>query len=174
MRWTFCSGRTACGPHCAVNRPGRARGRGIGSGGPLPLAITALFRYNETDSVKKAGQRGLPRAGTDIFQESVIALKYDFASIEPKWQKKWQEPGSTRPPITVTSPSSMDWSSSPIPPVRDSMSVTPGPIPPWTWWLASAGWTAITSSSPMGYDASGLPTENYAIKNYIHPAKVDP
>ena len=25
---------------------------------------------------------------------------------------------------------------------------------------------------PMGYDAFGLPTENYAIKNHIHPAKV--
>ena len=24
----------------------------------------------------------------------------------------------------------------------------------------------------MGYDAFGLPTENYAIKNHIHPAKV--
>lgn len=25
---------------------------------------------------------------------------------------------------------------------------------------------------PMGYDAFGLPTENYAIKNHIHPAVV--
>ena len=25
---------------------------------------------------------------------------------------------------------------------------------------------------PMGYDAFGLPTENYAIKNHIHPAIV--
>ena len=25
---------------------------------------------------------------------------------------------------------------------------------------------------PIGYDAFGLPTENYAIKNHIHPAKV--
>ena len=24
----------------------------------------------------------------------------------------------------------------------------------------------------MGYDAFGLPTENYAIKNHIHPAMV--
>ena len=29
-----------------------------------------------------------------------------------------------------------------------------------------------TCCSPMGYDAFGLPTENYAIKNHIHPAVV--
>ena len=27
---------------------------------------------------------------------------------------------------------------------------------------------------PMGYDAFGLPTENYAIKNHIHPGQGDP
>ena len=48
----------------------------------------------------------------------------------------------------------------------------PGPTPPWTWWPASAAWTATMCSSPWGMTAFGLPTENYAIKNHVHPAIV--
>ena len=36
-----------------------------------------------------------------------------------------------------------------------------------------AAWRAITCCSPSGWDAFGLPTENYAIKNHIHPADRD-
>ena len=65
---------------------------------------------------------------------------------------------------------------------------TPGPTPPWTWWPGSVGharpYTAMDVVArkrrmdgynvlfPIGFDAFGLPTENYAIKNHIHPAKV--
>ena len=33
----------------------------------------------------------MPEAKTIDSEESVRDLKYDFASIEPKWQKKWEE-----------------------------------------------------------------------------------
>ncbi len=59
--------------------------------------------------------------------------------------------------------------SSPTPPGRASMWATAGPTPPWTSLPGRSGWRGKTFSFPIGYDAFGLPTENYAIKNHIHP-----
>ena len=39
-------------------------------------------------------------------------------------------------------------------------------------WRASAASRSYNVLYPMGWDAFGLPTENYAIKNHIHPEKV--
>ena len=58
----------------------------------------------------------------------------------------------------------MPWWSSPIPPAR-----------PYTAMDVVARKRRMDGYNvlfPMGYDAFGLPTENYAIKNHIHPAKV--
>ena len=99
-------------------------------------------------------------------------LKYDFAGIEPKWQKKWQdgkvfaaENGSDKPKFY----SLVEF------PYPSGQGLHVGHARPYTAMDVVARKKRMDGYNvlfPMGYDAFGLPTENYAIKNHIHPAKV--
>lgn len=102
----------------------------------------------------------------------MIALKYDFASIEPKWQKKWQDAGAYKTKDYSDKPKFFALVEFPYP---SAQGLHVGHARPYTAMDVVARKRRMDGYNvlfPMGYDAFGLPTENYAIKNHIHPAKV--
>ena len=102
----------------------------------------------------------------------MIALKYDFASIEPKWQKRWHDEGTYKPPDHSEKPKFYALVEFPYP---SGQGLHVGHARPYTAMDVVARKRRMDGYNvlfPMGYDAFGLPTENYAIKNHIHPAKV--
>ena len=71
--------------------------------------------------------------------------------------------------MALRSPNFMLWSNSPIHRGRGCTSAIPVLIPRWILWPANAVLEGYNVLYPMGWDAFGLPTENFAIKNHIHP-----
>ena len=99
-------------------------------------------------------------------------LKYDFASIEPKWQKKWEEEKTFHCENHSDKPKFYALVEFPYP---SGQGLHVGHARPYTAMDVVARKRRMDGYNvlfPMGYDAFGLPTENYAIKNHIHPAKV--
>jgi leucyl-tRNA synthetase len=99
-------------------------------------------------------------------------LKYEFASIEPKWQKKWQEEKTFHCENGGDKPKFYGLVEFPYP---SGQGLHVGHARPYTAMDVVARKKRMDGYNvlfPMGYDAFGLPTENYAIKNHIHPAKV--
>ena len=103
----------------------------------------------------------------------MIDLKYDFAAIEKKWQKKWLEE-KTFACHTGDTDKKKFYALVEFPyPSGQGLHV--GHARPYTAMDVVARKRRMDGYNvlfPMGYDAFGLPTENYAIKNHIHPAKV--
>ena len=100
-------------------------------------------------------------------------MKYDFTAIEKKWQKKWMEE-KTYAAVTgdTTRPKFYGLVEFPYP---SGNGLHVGHARPYTAMDVVARKKRMDGYNvlfPMGYDAFGLPTENYAIKNHIHPAKV--
>jgi len=99
-------------------------------------------------------------------------MKYDFSAIEPKWQKRWLEEKTFQ--TTTDKPGKKFFALIEFPyPSGQGLHV--GHCRPYTAMDILARKHRMDGENvlfPMGYDAFGLPTENYAIKNHIHPAKV--
>jgi len=99
-------------------------------------------------------------------------MKYDFHTIEPKWQKRWLEEKTFQ--TTTDKPGKKFFALIEFPyPSGQGLHV--GHCRPYTAMDILARKHRMDGENvlfPMGYDAFGLPTENYAIKNHIHPAKV--
>jgi leucyl-tRNA synthetase len=99
-------------------------------------------------------------------------MKYDFAAIEPKWQKKWMEEQTFHCENHSDKPKFYALVEFPYP---SGQGLHVGHARPYTAMDVVARKRRMDGYNvlfPMGYDAFGLPTENYAIKNHIHPAKV--
>ncbi|MBC5733202.1 leucine--tRNA ligase [Flavonifractor sp. DFI.6.63] len=99
-------------------------------------------------------------------------MKYDFARIEPKWQKKWLEEKTYHCENHSNKPKFYGLVEFPYP---SGQGLHVGHARPYTAMDVVARKKRMDGYNvlfPMGYDAFGLPTENYAIKNHIHPAKV--
>ena len=99
-------------------------------------------------------------------------MKYDFAAIEPKWQKKWLESKAFAAQDGGDKPKFYGLVEFPYP---SGQGLHVGHARPYTAMDVVARKKRMDGCNvlfPMGYDAFGLPTENYAIKNHIHPAKV--
>lgn len=102
----------------------------------------------------------------------MIDLKYDFASIEPKWQNKWWTEKTFAAADGGDKPKFYGLVEFPYP---SGQGLHVGHARPYTAMDVVARKKRMDGYNvlfPMGYDAFGLPTENYAIKNHIHPAKV--
>ncbi len=100
-------------------------------------------------------------------------MKYDFTAIEKKWQKKWMEE-KTYAAVTGDTSRPKFYGLVEFPyPSGNGLHV--GHARPYTAMDVVARKKRMDGYNvlfPIGYDAFGLPTENYAIKNHIHPAKV--
>ncbi len=100
-------------------------------------------------------------------------MKYDFTAIEKKWQKKWKDE-KTFAAVTgdTTRPKFFGLVEFPYP---SGNGLHVGHARPYTAMDVVARKKRMDGYNvlfPIGYDAFGLPTENFAIKNHIHPAKV--
>ena len=99
-------------------------------------------------------------------------MKYDFAAIEKKWQDRWEE---TKPYAAITGdekPKFYGLIEFPYPSGAGLHVGHPRPFTAMDIITRKKRMDGYNVLFPMGYDAFGLPTENYAIKNHIHPAKV--
>ena len=96
-------------------------------------------------------------------------MKYDFMAIEKKWQKYWEEHALYRTEQHSDKPKFYGLIEFPYP---SGVGLHVGHARPYTAMDVIARKKRMEGCSvlfPMGYDAFGLPTENYAIKNHIHP-----
>ena len=99
-------------------------------------------------------------------------MKYDFTAIEKKWQASWEE---TKPYAAVTGsdkPKFYGLIEFPYPSGQGLHVGHPRPFTAIDIVSRKKRMEGYNVLFPIGYDAFGLPTENYAIKNHIHPAVV--
>ena len=108
-----------------------------------------------------------------IVEDEEKVMKYDFTAIEQKWQKKWLE---EKPFTAVTGDKSREKFYGLIEfPYPSGQGLHVGHARPFTAMdiicrkKRMQGYNVLF---PIGYDAFGLPTENYAVQHKIHPAKV--
>ena len=99
-------------------------------------------------------------------------MKYDFTAIEKKWQEKWEE---TKPYAAVTGsdkPKFYGLIEFPYPSAAGLHVGHPRPFTAMDIICRKKRMQGFNVLNPIGFDAFGLPTENFAIKNHIHPASV--
>lgn len=100
-------------------------------------------------------------------------MKYDFAAIEQKWQKNWEK---TKPYAAVTGetdkPKFYGLIEFPYPSGQGLHVGHPRPFTAMDVVTRKKRMEGFNVLFPIGFDAFGLPTENFAIKNHIHPAIV--
>ena len=99
-------------------------------------------------------------------------MKYDFKAVESKWQKIWADEKTFAAKIDHSKPKFYALVEFPYPSgqglhVGHPRSYTALDIVARKKRLA--GYNVLY---PMGWDAFGLPTENFAMKNHIHPEVV--
>ena len=99
-------------------------------------------------------------------------MKYDFTAIEAKWHKIWDEKQLY---AARTGSDAKKFYALVEFPYPSGAGLHVGHARPYTAMDVIARKHRMQGENvlfPMGYDAFGLPTENYAIKNHIHPAVV--
>ena len=96
-------------------------------------------------------------------------MKYEFHRIESKWQKKWLEEKTFAAKTGDEKPKYYALVEFPYP---SGNGLHVGHARPYTAMDVIARKKRMDGYNvlfPIGYDAFGLPTENFAIKNHIHP-----
>ena len=96
-------------------------------------------------------------------------MKYDFAAIEKKWQKIWQDEKAFAATDDYTKPKYYALVEFPYPSGQGLHVGHPRPYTALDIVARKRRMQGYNVLYPMGWDAFGLPTENYAIKNKIHP-----
>ena len=99
-------------------------------------------------------------------------MKYDFTEIEKKWQEKWEEEKPYAAVTGLDKPKFYGLIEFPYPSGAGLHVGHPRPFTAMDIITRKKRMDGYNVIFPIGYDAFGLPTENYAIKNHIHPAKV--
>jgi leucyl-tRNA synthetase len=97
--------------------------------------------------------------------------KYPFKKIEAKWQQRWEDsnlhsPDMDQPGKKLYSLTMFSY------PSGDKLHIghwyNYGPADTWSRFKKMQGYNIF---HPQGFDAFGLPAENYAIKHGVHPAE---
>ena len=99
-------------------------------------------------------------------------MKYDFSAIESKWQKKWDEAHAFEAKTDTTKPKYFTLVEFPYPSGQGLHIGHPRPYTAMDIVSRKKRMQGYNVLFPLGWDAFGLPTENYAIKHKIHPAIV--
>ena len=100
-------------------------------------------------------------------------MKYDFTAIEKKWQSRWKEEKTFACQNGDTSkPKFYGLVEFPYPSAAGLHVGHPRPYTAMDVIARKKRMDGYNVLFPIGYDAFGLPTENFAIKNHVHPAKV--
>ena len=97
---------------------------------------------------------------------------YDHKSIEAKWQKVWEESGAFHALEQTDKPKFYALIEFPYPSGQGLHVGHPRPYTAMDIVARKRRMQGYNVLFPMGWDAFGLPTENYAIKNKIHPREV--
>ena len=99
-------------------------------------------------------------------------MKYDFKAIEPKWQKKWEESEAFKAEDFSDKPKFYAMVEFPYP---SGAGMHVGHIKAYSGLEVVSRKRRMEGYNvmfPIGFDAFGLPTENYAIKTNTHPRVV--
>ena len=96
-------------------------------------------------------------------------MKYDFAQIEKKWQQKWEEEGVFHAPNDYSRPKFYALVEFPYPSGQGLHVGHPRSYTALDIVARKKRMQGYNVLYPMGWDAFGLPAENYAIKNHVHP-----
>ena len=99
-------------------------------------------------------------------------MKYDFTAIEKKWQKKWDENKVNSAVSGSKKPKFYGLIEFPYPSGQGLHVGHPRPYTALDIVSRKRRMEGYNVLFPIGYDAFGLPTENYAIKNHMHPREV--
>ena len=98
--------------------------------------------------------------------------KYDFKSIDKKWQEKWEEGKAFEASSDHSKPKYFSLVEFPYPSGQGLHIGHPRPYTALDIVSRKKRMQGFNVLFPIGWDAFGLPTENYAIKNHIHPTIV--
>ena len=98
-----------------------------------------------------------------------MADRYEPSSIEKKWQKIWEEEKAFRADDDYSKPKFYALVEFPYPSGQGLHVGHPRPYTALDIVSRKRRMQGYNVLYPMGWDAFGLPTENYAIKNHIHP-----
>ncbi len=99
-------------------------------------------------------------------------MKYDFKAIEKKWQQKWEDADCFHAEIDHSKPKFYALVEFPYPSGAGLHVGHPRSYTALDIIARKRRLDGYNVLYPMGWDAFGLPTENFAIKNHIHPAIV--
>ena len=97
---------------------------------------------------------------------------YDYSAIEKKWQDIWDEKQTFAAKDDYSLPKFYGLVEFPYPSGQGLHVGHPRSYTAIDIVCRKKRLQGYNVLYPMGWDAFGLPTENYAIKNHIHPAKV--
>ena len=96
-------------------------------------------------------------------------MRYDHKQVEPKWQKIWEEKGVFHAEENSDKEKFFALIEFPYP---SGQGLHVGHPRPYTALDVVSRKRRLQGQNvlyPIGWDAFGLPTENFAIKNHIHP-----
>ncbi|MBQ7504041.1 MAG: leucine--tRNA ligase [Ruminococcus sp.] len=96
-------------------------------------------------------------------------MKYNHKAVEPKWQKIWEDKGVFHASNDTSKEKFYALIEFPYPSGQGLHVGHPRPYTALDTVARKRRLQGYNVLYPIGWDAFGLPTENYAIKNHIHP-----
>lgn len=99
-----------------------------------------------------------------------MITEYPFAEIEPKWRRVWEQTGAHKTDLSKTEKKFYGLVMFSYPSAQKlhiGHWYNFGPADTYFRWKRMQGYNVF---EPMGYDAFGLPAENYAVSQGVHPA----